>query len=191
MAPERRQHILLAVLLVVLAGALYRAFAPGEPPANSAAAPVVPAQGPAGRGGAAGRGAAAVARGIEAPDVHLEQLQQERSRPASAERNLFRFRPRQVASAAPPASRIPPPPPPRPPGPSVPSVPPITLKFIGVVQATAQSQTYAVLRDDRGVYHGREGDIIEGRYRILRIGAESIELAYVDGQGRQTIRLGS
>ena len=60
-----------------------------------------------------------------------------------------------------------------------------------MVQATAQSQTYAVLRDDRGVYHGREGDIIEGRYRILRIGQESIELAYVDGQGRQTIRLGS
>ena len=56
---------------------------------------------------------------------------------------------------------------------------------------TEKSQTFAVLRDDRGVYHGREGDIIEGRYRILKIGAESIELAYVDGRGRQTIRLGS
>ncbi len=70
-------------------------------------------------------------------------------------------------------------------------MPPITLKFIGVVEATEKSQTYAVLRDDRGVYHGREGDIVEGRYRILRIGTESIELAYVDGRGRQTIRLGS
>ena len=60
-----------------------------------------------------------------------------------------------------------------------------------MVVTTEKSQTYAVLRDDRGVYHGREGDIIEGRYRILKIGAESIELAYVDGRGRQTIRLGS
>jgi hypothetical protein len=39
------------------------------------------------------------------------------------------------------------------------------------------------------VYHGREGDIIEGRYRILKIGIESIEMAEVDGRGRQTIRL--
>jgi hypothetical protein len=37
--------------------------------------------------------------------------------------------------------------------------------------------------------HGREGDIIEGRFRVLRVGVDSIELAYADGRGRQTIRL--
>ena len=37
--------------------------------------------------------------------------------------------------------------------------------------------------------YGSEGDIIEGRYRIVRIGVESIELAWVDGRGQQTIRL--
>ena len=37
--------------------------------------------------------------------------------------------------------------------------------------------------------HGKEGDIIDGRYRILKIGTESIEMAYPDGRGRQTIRL--
>ena len=46
----------------------------------------------------------------------------------------------------------------------------------------------AVLSDARGVYYGREGDIIEGRYRIVKIGVESIELEYLDGRGRQTIR---
>ena len=46
----------------------------------------------------------------------------------------------------------------------------------------------AVLSDNRGVYYGREGDAIEGRYRILRIGVESVDLAYLDGRGRQTIR---
>jgi len=45
-----------------------------------------------------------------------------------------------------------------------------------------------VLSDARGVYYGHEGEIVEGRYRILRIGVESIDLAYVDGRGRQTIR---
>ncbi len=114
-------------------------------------------------------------------------------KPTTGDRNLFRFKGRTAAAPAASAGRLPPLPPPAvasgPPPP--PSVPPITLKFIGVVEATEKSQTYAVLRDDRGVYHGREGDIIEGQYRILRIGAESIDLAYVDGRGRQTIRLGS
>jgi hypothetical protein len=37
--------------------------------------------------------------------------------------------------------------------------------------------------------YGKEGDVIDGRYRIVRIGVESIELTYLDGRGRQTIRL--
>jgi hypothetical protein len=46
------------------------------------------------------------------------------------------------------------------------------------------------LSDGRGnVFNGREGDIIEGRYRVLRIGPDNAELAYVDGRGRQVIRL--
>jgi len=68
--------------------------------------------------------------------------------------------------------------------------PPIALKFIGTVETPGQSaKKIAVLSDGRNVFHGREGDIIEGRFRILRIGAESIEMAYLDGRGRQTIRL--
>ena len=78
--------------------------------------------------------------------------------------------------------------PPGPVGPAPP--PPIVLKFIGTVEAPGRSaQKIAVLSDGRNVFHGREGDIIEGRFRILRIGAESIEMAYLDGRGRQTIRL--
>ena len=36
---------------------------------------------------------------------------------------------------------------------------------------------------------GVEGEIILGQYQILKIGNESIEMAYPDGRGRQTIRL--
>ena len=47
----------------------------------------------------------------------------------------------------------------------------------------------AILSDARGgVFYGREGEIVEGRYRILKIGVESIDIAYLDGRGRQTIR---
>ncbi len=35
---------------------------------------------------------------------------------------------------------------------------------------------------------GEEGEIIWVSIRILKIGNESIEMAYLDGRGRQTIR---
>jgi hypothetical protein len=66
---------------------------------------------------------------------------------------------------------------------------PIPLRFIGILERPERKQKWAVLKDDRGVYYGREGDIIGGRYRIVRIGVESIELALVDGGSQQTIRL--
>lgn len=186
MGAERRNQLILAALLVMLIGAVYSAISPTSDGQDVGAA--VAAERTDGRRAPAGPST------VAAPDVRLEALDEDRIRPAGKDRNLFRFGGRPAAVAANGPGRLPAPPPmpvPQPSGPTVPSVPPITLKFIGVVQATAQSQTYAVLRDDRGVYHGREGDIIEGRYRILRIGTESVELAYVNGTGRQTIRLGS
>jgi hypothetical protein len=79
-----------------------------------------------------------------------------------------------------------PPPPPAP----VPPPPPIPLKFVGVVEMAAKGGRVAVLSDSRGgVFYGREGDIIDGRYRLLRVAADQAELAYADGRGRQALRL--
>src|SRR5439155_13351050 len=93
----------------------------------------------------------------------------------------------------------PPPPPPRPtprpvetpvPTGPPPPLPPIALKFIGVVEPGSGKPAIAVLRDANGnVFHGVEGETVEGRYKILKIGVESIEMTYLDGRGRQTIRL--
>ena len=48
----------------------------------------------------------------------------------------------------------------------------------------------AMLKEPGGdILSGREGDIIDGRYRLLRVGPDSADLAYADGRGRQTIRL--
>jgi hypothetical protein len=125
---------------------------------------------------------------IEPPDVHLDALKAEAPKPGDSDRNLFRFKPKLPPPPPPPSAemlRLAPTPGPPPP----PAVPPIALKFIGIVESPQRALRVAVLSDERGVYHGREGDIIEGRYRILKIGVESIELAYVDGRGRSTIRL--
>jgi hypothetical protein len=177
MPPERRRlAVLLAILGIVIAVAVYR-FWPGAAPAGSGPA--------AARAGNRASGPTA----ITAPDVHLQALNEERPRPIETpQRDLFRFKPK--APPPPPAaarqssSSSASGPPPEPTGPA-----PIAMRFIGIVEAPERSQKIAILTDGRGIYRGREGDIIEGRYRLLRIGVESIEMAYLDGQGRQTIRL--
>jgi hypothetical protein len=142
--------------------------------------------------GASGRGAQAGA-GDAVTDIRLELLQQERGALAAADRNPFRFERRASAAAPPrpqtgrrpapleaaPTGPIPPPPP-----------PPIPLRYIGFMQPSDAAGRVAVLNDGRGnVFNSREGDIIEGRYRLLRVGNDSVDLIYVDGRGRQTIRL--
>jgi len=180
MGPERRKQLLLAVLAVVLLALVAYRFGgtavTSEPPAQTS------------NRTERGRGAVAALSPEASTDVHLEALEADRAKPGPTDRNLFRFKPKPpppppqpVVVAPPPVPTGPPPPPP---------LPPIPYKFIGVVEATDQKKRIAVLSDGRGTpLHGREGDIIEGRYRIVRIGAESVEMEYVDGRGRQTIRL--
>lgn len=177
MDPKRRRQALLAVLVVVLAGTVYLRW-----PRTS---PVVTPRSSAERAGQAGPSGAS---SPTAPDVRLEALEQAPPTPGDTGRNLFRFRPRPVQAAAPEPSTAPPP---RiaPPGPPPPSVPPIPLKFIGIL-ASGADNTIAVLSDGRGApVYGKEGETVLGQYKILRIGAESIEMSYLDGRGRQTIRL--
>jgi hypothetical protein len=180
MVPERRQQLVLGALLVVLAGLIGWRLWPI--PSDQAASPP----------GASKQRGDMEARSTEtmAPDVRLEALAAERPAPGDADRNIFQFE----ARPAPPPSSLsragresvdrPPAPVAGPAGPA-----PIALKFIGFVKREAGAEKIAILSDGRGVYHGGEGAIIEGRYRILKIGEESIEMAYLDGQGRRTIRL--
>lgn len=122
--------------------------------------------------------------------VRLDVLAAAREQaPRASRRNPFEFGARLVAPAPAPEPPAPPRPAAAPSAPAGPGAPaPIPLKFIGVVEGP-NGLKLAVLTDGRVVTHGREGDIIEGRYRILKIGVESIELAHADGRGRQTIRL--
>jgi hypothetical protein len=132
----------------------------------------------------------AAANGTPVADLKLDRLKADPSDLEPPTRNPFQFKPkaappapRTQASAAPPPVVIAPPVPQGPPPP-----PPIALKYIGVLE-TAQGRV-AIFRDSGGdIVNGREGDIIDGRYRLLKIGVESADLAYVDGRGRQTIRL--
>lgn len=119
-------------------------------------------------------------------DVRLEALQAKRPDPGEVERNPFRFKP--PPAPPPPAKAIAPPPAPDvPTQPVTPQTPPIPLKFMGTVEGPGIK--LAALTDCKGfTYSGREGEPIDGRFRLVRIQTESIVMEYLNGTGRTTIR---
>jgi hypothetical protein len=181
MVPKRRtQLVLLAALLAVLATTLYYTSSPRTTAATAGASN---SRGP--------RGGRQAESSITPPDVHLEALSAERPKPRATNRNLFRFRPpppppvaaaRSAASAAaPPPNTGPAPPPP---------LPPIGLKLTGIgSQGTGPRLAFLTDPFGRSIV-AREGETIEGRYKIVRVAESSVEISYLDGRGQQTLRTG-
>jgi hypothetical protein len=180
MVVERRQAMLGIAGLVVLSLAVWTLW---------------PASRSTSGGPARVRGGRAAATQVEAPvpvgAVKLDALAADRSEPGQTSRNPFRFQPKVVAPPPRPVVVAPPvteaPRPVAPPGP--PPLPPIPLKFIGILER-ANGVKWAVLTDGKSApMYGKDGDIIDGRFAIVKIGVESIEMTYADGRGRQVIRL--
>jgi hypothetical protein len=182
MAPQNRnQLVLLGALLVVLAATVYYV-----------AWPAAVDGGPTAARERNTRRARPAETQVTAPEVHLDALAAERPKPNATERNLFQFKPPpppppppslppRVTVTVPPPVLGPPPPPP---------LPPIPLKLAMVV-SQANGQRIAFMSDTLGrQISGREGETIEGRYKVVRVMETSVDLTYLDGRGRQTIRLG-
>lgn len=187
MTPKaRRQAYVFGALVPVLALVLYVQLRGTPDPAGTAAAQ-------AGAGAQSSNQASRATAPQEMPvtDVRLEALTGTDATPTGSDRNPFRFRPK----APPPAPRVVAPPPQTfvpPPVVGPPPPPPIPLRYVGLLGAATQPDRVAVLSDARGnPFYGKEGEIIEGRYRVLRIAADSVDVAYADGRGRQTLRLSS
>jgi len=179
---QRKQLYQLGVLVAVLAGVVYYYYfaqADGGPAASNPAASV--AGSPVGAGGLGSLPSA----------LKFAALEPVSDKPAAG-RNPFRFGVPPPPPAPPPRPTPPPPPPPQPVvqqgPPPIPPPPAISMKFIGVIQLPT-GKRLASLSDGKGVLMGGEGDVIDGRFRIVRIGVESIVMEYLDGRGRQTIPL--
>ena len=123
-------------------------------------------------------------------EVRLGALKEPRPDAQSNDRNPFRF-----------YVKPPPPPPPPAPGPArgmlppvqtgpvVPPGPPaIPLKYIGLLELGGGDKV-AAFSDCRSTMRAKEGDVVAGQYRLVKIGVESVVMEYVDGRGRTTIRL--
>lgn len=147
---------------------------------------------PANRATPRGIARSAAQQNVPLTEVRLHRLHSTPPDLEDVARNPFRFTAREappspnrvVSAPAPrmaPAVTVPTGPPP---------VPPIPLRYIGLLDAPTQAGRVAVLSDGRGnILYGREGDTIEGRYRVLQITPVAAELSHLDGRGRQTIRL--
>ena len=125
---------------------------------------------------------------VAVDEVRLELLRPAVNTSPEVGRNPFRFEARAEQGAGPVVAAPAPATQPSRPGPS--PVPPIALRFIGILEGPASTGRVAILSDGRGnVFNGKVGDVIEGRYRVVSVGVDAAELSYLDGRGRQTIRM--
>ena len=175
---RRRQIVVLCVALPAALGLLWYELRPAPAPATAKP----PASNTQTRAGAQTQ--------MKLPDpVKLGSLEPVPDEPTEG-RNLFRFgehppppRPPQPAYVPPPQPVGPPPPPPGP--------PPIPIKATGRY-SMPDGKIMVQLRDPQSgaTFIAGEGQIVDGRYRVLKIGLESVVMAYLDGTGQRTLEIG-
>ena len=189
--PERTRALVLIGLLVVAGGLYYwqsrgdaQGFTAAAPPmASNSAAMQTPSTGPAkpaGKPGAA-RPASDTPEALRLPD--LEQVPDE----PGAGRDPFRFGMRPAPPPPTPIVTTPPPqlPPPPPPPPMV------QLKLAGVMILEPHAKNRAYLVDQSGnQFEAVEGQIVDGRYRCVKVATTSVVVSFLDGSGQRTLQVG-
>jgi hypothetical protein len=136
------------------------------------------------------------------PRVDLARLDQPRATAAGGRRNLFEFGPAPAPAATPPPVVIPTPKPPLPGGPGMadgsgqppgpPPLPPLNVKYIGSVENASGVRVAVLVTDRQEVLTGQLGQVVANRYRIAKIGLESVDLEDVaTGQSRRIALRGS
>ena len=197
-AEEKRKRIAVGVLGAVALGTTIYMFeelyggTSSPPPSPPMTVTALAAKGPT-----TAAGPAAVKLNTSAqldPTLHMEAMLVTESLVYSGTgRNIFA-----AGSEAPPVviaknqfpprpGPTPPPPPPQPkPGP--PPLPPINLKFFGT--ATSQNGTRrAFLLNGDDVFVASAGDVVERRYRVVSIAANSVLVEDIPNSNKQTLPL--
>ncbi len=70
-----------------------------------------------------------------------------------------------------------------------PSAPPVSLKFYGYVSTPGQGARRAFFLDGDQILVGSEGDILKKRYRVVRIGVNSVVVEDLEFKAEQTLPL--
>ncbi len=185
---EDRNKLIAAIVLMVVAviSLSYVLSRPGTPAAAAPPAALTPAKRPTGR-----RAPAPVqaADNLD-PTLRLNLLRSsEGVKYEGTGRNIFRA---QAEEPLPKAVKSPievkkqPGPPPGPPPP-----PPINLKFYGFANRPGESTKKVFLSEGDNIFIASEGDVVDRRYRVVKIGQNSVEIEDLLNNNRQTIPLSS
>jgi hypothetical protein len=186
--PERTRLIVLIGLLAIAGVAWYNmsgspapAPVPTTPGRTAANTPATP------RDTAGTKPASRQAAKPTAPEaLKLAELEKVPDEP-EAGRNPFRF----GAKPAPPPPALPPPLPPPvridPPPPPPPQVP---LKLTSVIDDPYGKKRAFLVDASGSMFQAVDGDIVDGRYRLVRVEKTSAMVEFLDGTGRKTIYLG-
>jgi hypothetical protein len=174
---------LMALALVFLARMFF--FSGSPTPSVAASAPnAVSAQTDAANQRGAGRGKPTAPLD---PTLRTDLLKNsEGTEYRGSGRNIFEAQatppppPKPVQPVVQPQAQVGPPPPPAP--------PPIPLKFFGFANKPGEPRSIFLANGD-AVFIGREGDIVNRRYKILRIQSNQVEIEDVLNNNRQTIPL--
>ncbi len=84
---------------------------------------------------------------------------------------------------------LPPPPPPPPEAERKPPPPPIPLKFFGYTTAFKQGNRRGFFMDGDQILVGSEGEVLKKRYRVVRIGVNSVVMEDLEFKAEQTLPL--
>jgi hypothetical protein len=184
--------LIAAIVLLVLGLVLFARMITGPSPAAATApapkAGAAPAQGRAApaRRTTRGKTASVLAPSLD-PRLRLNLLKtSEDTKYEGTGRNIFRAEapiPKPVASAM---KQAPPPPPVYTPPPP----PPINLKFFGFASKPGESKK-VFLSQGEDVFIAGEGEIVNRRYKVVRIAPNAVEIEDVLSNHRQSIPLTS
>ena len=131
------------------------------------------------------------------PRIELARLDRPIGVDDAGQRDLFAYGSRAEPETAPlPVVKVPTPPPPTvAPGggldasadaTAAPVLPPMNLRYIGSVESARGVKVAILLTDRREVLTGQAGEVVANRYRIAKIGLESVDLEEVGtGQSRR------
>jgi hypothetical protein len=124
------------------------------------------------------------------PRIDLARLDTVHPNAAAGQRDLFRFGAATLEPES--AARLSVPTPAPAPTmeavyvPPTPGLPPLNLKYLGSVENRAGVKVAVLMTDRKEVLTGQAGELVANRYRIARIGLESVDLEDVgSGQSRR------
>lgn len=123
--------------------------------------------------------------------LKLEALDPVPDEPETAGRNLFRFGVPPPPPQPPQKPYVAPPPPPPQPPPGPPPIPPVPLWLTTIIVLDPPAKPRAYLHDKAGnTFEHIEGDVIDGRYKLLRVGTDDVVVSYLDGTGQRVLHRG-